>query len=57
MSKVAFAVSPRGSGVMPGEGRYSRAWLEAIRLIIVNVLPSPMSSARRPPRKLLGDSS
>jgi hypothetical protein len=34
-----------------------RAWLAAIRHIMLRVLPRPMSSASRPPRKSGGDSS
>jgi hypothetical protein len=42
-SKVVFTltgvVDPRGSGVIGGDGRLPVAWLYAMRLIILSVLP------------------
>lgn len=53
MSKVVFMTA---DGIeLRGVGR--RAWLAAIRHIMLRVLPRPMSSASRPPRKSGGGSS
>ena len=60
MSKVAFTWSggmeSRGSGVIGSDGRLPLAWLYAMRLIMLRVLPRPISSAKRPPWKLGGAS-
>jgi hypothetical protein len=47
----------RGSGVRGGDSGVWHAWFAAIRQIMLRVFPSPMSSARRPPRNCGGASS
>jgi hypothetical protein len=61
MSNVVFIAeadkSAIGWGVIGGDGKLWGAWFTAMRQIMLNVLPSPMSSARSPPQKLGGGSS
>lgn len=58
MSSVVFMAEAdefsRGCGVIGGDGKLGHARLAAMRQIMLSVLPSPISSARRPPRKFGG---
>jgi hypothetical protein len=61
MSKVVFktadGVRVMAADTVPGKESARLSWLVAIRHIILRVLPNPISSASRPPRKSAGASS